>query len=304
MISCSSTSEPTSFTTIHSSDSTIETEDEELNKIVFYSGRLGNNEIYIMSAEGDTPSNLTNNVADDFCPAVSPDDTQVAFVSNRNGIDNIFLMSIYGEYTTQITDSITPVTQPSWSPDGSKILYTVDYTEYSEIWVVNSDGSNPTRLTSNDFRDERPFYSPAMDSILFMSNREGKYRIYLMDIDGTNQRKLLIPSLDESNDHFVFPQWHPDGSKIVYSLNDLVNRTASIHVVDIDGTNDVALTDESGRNEDPAWSSDGQWIIFQSERDGNFEIYMMYHDGSIQQRLTQNSAWDGWPSWASVGDDS
>ena len=39
-------------------------------------------------------------------------------------------------------------------------------------------------------------------------------------------------------------------------------------------------------------------IAFASERDGNFEIYLMDVDGSNQKRLTNNNADDGSPAWS------
>jgi Tol biopolymer transport system component len=42
-------------------------------------------------------------------------------------------------------------------------------------------------------------------------------------------------------------------------------------------------------------------IAFQSNRDGNYEIYVMNADGSRQTRLTKNSTFDGNPSWSPNG---
>jgi TolB protein len=42
-------------------------------------------------------------------------------------------------------------------------------------------------------------------------------------------------------------------------------------------------------------------VAFQSNRDGNFEIYTMNADGSAQQRLTQNPANDIAPAWSPDG---
>ena len=39
-------------------------------------------------------------------------------------------------------------------------------------------------------------------------------------------------------------------------------------------------------------------IAFSSNRDGNWEIYLMNPDGSQQKRLTQNSARDSSPVWS------
>jgi dipeptidyl aminopeptidase/acylaminoacyl peptidase len=47
----------------------------------------------------------------------------------------------------------------------------------------------------------------------------------------------------------------------------------------------------------PAWSPDGKLIAFNSQRDGDYEIYLMNADGSEQTRLTVNPASDRRPTW-------
>lgn len=50
-------------------------------RITFVSGRDGNTEIYFMSANGATQTNLTNNIAVDVDQSWSPDGTKIAFDS-------------------------------------------------------------------------------------------------------------------------------------------------------------------------------------------------------------------------------
>ncbi|TLY50518.1 MAG: hypothetical protein E6K55_11530, partial [Gemmatimonadetes bacterium] len=47
-----------------------------------------------------------------------------------------------------------------------------------------------------------------------------------------------------------------------------------------------------------AWSPTGARLAFVSNRDGNFEIYVMKPDGSLQTRVTTNAAFDADPAWA------
>lgn len=42
-------------------------------------------------------------------------------------------------------------------------------------------------------------------------------------------------------------------------------------------------------------------IAFHTNRDGNFEIYVMNEDGTTPSRLTNNPAIDAWPSWSPDG---
>lgn len=51
----------------------------------------------------------------------------------------------------------------------------------------------------------------------------------------------------------------------------------------------------------PSWSPDGQRIVFESERDGNKEIYVMDADGGNQIRLTRNDAVDSTATWSHDG---
>lgn len=51
----------------------------------------------------------------------------------------------------------------------------------------------------------------------------------------------------------------------------------------------------------PVMSPDGSTILFESNRDGNFEIYTMDVHGKNMKRLTTDTAFDGTPSWSPDG---
>jgi len=67
--------------------------------------------------------------------------------------------------------------------------------------------------------------------------------------------------------------------------------------MDADGSGVRKLTDSPRFDENPAWSLDGSQIVFQTQRDGNFEIYVMTRDGSEQHPLAAHPADELWPSW-------
>lgn len=61
------------------------------------------------------------------------------------------------------------------------------------------------------------------------------------------------------------------------------------------------LTFETSYEGEPAWSQDGSKIAFVSDRDGNYEIYVMDSNGSNQERLTYNIYSDRTPAWSPDG---
>jgi len=71
--------------------------------IAFVSDRDGNEEIYVMNADGTGQTNLTNNPANDFSAAWSPDGSQIAFASDRVFNCDIYVMNADGTGQTILT---------------------------------------------------------------------------------------------------------------------------------------------------------------------------------------------------------
>ena len=71
--------------------------------------------------------------------------------------------------------------------------------------------------------------------------------------------------------------------------------------MDADGSNLRRLTHSSGNDLLPDWSPDGTQIAFMSDRDGDWDIFVMDADGSNLRRLTNNSGNDLFPNWSPDG---
>jgi Tol biopolymer transport system component len=77
--------------------------------------------------------------------------------------------------------------------------------------------------------------------------------------------------------------------------------TSGSHVFVTRGGSLVQLTYGSHSELAPAWSPDGRRLAFQSNRDGNWEVYVADADGSHVRRLTHGDARDGEPAWSGDG---
>ena len=76
---------------------------------------------------------------------------------------------------------------------------------------------------------------------------------------------------------------------------------SEIYVMDIDGRNQVRLTDDPADDRDPSWSPNGDRIAFVSDRNNKADhIYVMDSDGGNLMRLT-NEAVSWAPSWSPDG---
>ena len=64
-----------------------------------------------------------------------------------------------------------------------------------------------------------------------------------------------------------------------------------IYTINVDGSEQVRLTNNPADDADPSFSPDGSKIVFYSGRDGNYEIYTINVDGSEQTNITNNPEW-------------
>ena len=130
------------------------------DRMAFTSYRDGNNEVYVMNADGTGSVNLTNNAAFDGAPTWSPDGTKIAFVTDRDGNHEVYVMNADGSNPANLTNNVVGDQSPAWSPDGTKIALDTNRDGDFEVYVMNADGSNPMNLTNNAATDVGPAWSP------------------------------------------------------------------------------------------------------------------------------------------------
>jgi tricorn protease len=74
-----------------------------------------------------------------------------------------------------------------------------------------------------------------------------------------------------------------------------------IWIVKDDGTNILRLTDNKARDIYPRFSPDGQWLAFSSNRDGNYDVFVVAAAGGKPKQLTFHSADDNVVGWSPDG---
>ncbi len=121
--------------------------------------------------------------------------------------------------------------------------------------------------------------------LLFLRKREAKIGT-TVPVPGTFTRITDMPGPE------TFPSISPDGNFVVYTTRD--GQDLDIFLQRIGGRNPVNLTKDSDKDDFAgAFSPDGQWITFRSEREGG-GIFVMGATGESVRRLTDtglNPAW-------------
>jgi Tol biopolymer transport system component len=125
----------------------------------------GDEEIYVMNADGTNVRQLTSNADFDSAPSWSPDGKQILFERAPAGTftpgteaqeKDIYVMRADGTHVRRLTDSPGLDEGPEFSPDATKIAFSSARDGQQEIYVMDADGANPRRLTDNPARDESP----------------------------------------------------------------------------------------------------------------------------------------------------
>jgi Tol biopolymer transport system component len=117
------------------------------DRIAFTSNRDGNNDIYVMNADGSDAVRLTDTLAAENIPDWSPDGTRIAFESSRDGNVEIYVMNADGSGQTRLTNFSGQDSKPSWSPDGTRITWHRRLLGHGQVMTMNADGTDVTQVT-------------------------------------------------------------------------------------------------------------------------------------------------------------
>jgi len=144
------------------------------SRIAYVSTSPGNAEIYVMNADGTSPTRLTIEPSADGRPVFTPDGQTILFHSARTAAkQQIWSVNVDGSGLTQITrDSVNFA--PTVSPDGQTVAYVSLRDKNYDIWLMARDGSNPRRFTPTpQVRESEPRFLRDGTLAYLVERREG-----------------------------------------------------------------------------------------------------------------------------------
>jgi Tol biopolymer transport system component len=164
---------------------------------------------------------------------------------------------------------------------------------------MEQDGSDIRQLTSEPGRDYEPATSPDNDKVLFSSQRVGgdSSHLHVMDVDGSNVRQLTFGGPEPPDRRLDdYAEWSPDGRRIVFQRTEVPEGGtpyADIWLLDVESGEETPLTETTEHwDSTPSFSADGESILFESNRSGEFELYRMPADGGEAVTVTESPGID------------
>ena len=185
----------------------------------------------------------------------------------------------------------------NYSPNGKKIAFQSDRDGNWEIYLMDDDAVQDIKITKNSAHDEMPIFSPNGKVIIFTSTRDDnvnkervnmKRNIYLADVNGGQAVCVLksgyddwYPAFTNKNNEIILVSEMDDPRDI-----DFNKRLSDIYYKDLEKGTILRLTQNEADDGSPSVSFNGKWIVFNSNRDGDFQIYQMDKNGSLVEKLT------------------
>ncbi len=233
------------------------------------------------------------------------------------------------------------VGDPQLSPDGRRVAYIISQPDKESdetrigIWVAPIDGSARARRFTFGKRDHSPRWSPDGRYLAFVSNRGEESQLFVAPLDGGEARQLTKAPFGASQ-----PAWSPDGRRIAYVARvgdykkakerDAIEKNAPrvirdlrykldgigffdsrrphVFVVDVETGESKQLTGGDYEHAQPAWSPDGRWLAFVSDRERQRfqrplrgDLWAMPSAGGRARKLTRSRGAASQPAYSPDG---
>jgi Tol biopolymer transport system component/imidazolonepropionase-like amidohydrolase len=251
-------------------------------RIAFASDRgspLGSSyNIWVLDVSSGEVRRITNNPAENRMPSWSPDDQEIAFSSTREDGHSVWAARVSDGVERKVSTAASAVEAPSWGPGGRIVYHSAPPNGSS----LEMDGK-PLTGTENAFSFRVSWVSPTE----FFYVSDGKIRkraitggepqtvafkatLQVIQAQYTRRKRDFDSTASRQALGIVRPVLSPDGKKVAFAA------VGDIYVMTI-GAKPVNITNDKYLDTDPAWSPDGNELVYSSDKGGNL-LELWIHD--------------------------
>ena len=262
----------------------------------------GNYNIWILDTRNNQFTQLTRDRADDFMPTWSPDDREIAFISTRAGGQTIWAVTVAGGAERRVSMDGVRADAPSWGPSGQIVYHSTagngSQLEIEGRGLTGEENAVPFRAS---------WASPT--DIVYVS--DGKIR--RRSLSGSDSRTIeftatlpvmasraSMPPLPAARGPLpvkgvMSPAVSPNGQSIAFAA------IGDLWLMPLGGKPEN-LTKDRFLDTEPAWSPDGRFLAWSSDRGGQLlDLWIRDMSNGQVRRLTSTEGSAMGAAWSPDG---
>jgi tricorn protease len=147
-----------------------------------------------------------------------------------------------------------------YMPDGKSIIALSTESGETEFWKYPANGVGAPEQWTSDAKVLRWEGIPSPDA-RWLAHRDKDQQLWLYDTKTKEQKRIAQSMVDDFNDL----TWSPDSQWLAY-VEAATNTFAQIKLFNTKTGAIQAITSDHYNSSNPAWSTDGKWLYFLSDR--------------------------------------
>jgi Tol biopolymer transport system component len=255
-----------------------------------------------------TSGKETRLVEKGFDPDFAPDGKQIALDASWAGPRRIWIVDARGhnpqQLTTDQSETVDHV-RPRWSPDGRRIVFqNIERTKFA-VRLIDVPSKSLIWITNDQYRNIDPVWSPSGRFVYFSSDRTGGLNLWRSAVNADGTPSGLPQQLTSGAGQDIEASLSHDGRRLAFAI---LKQNADIWRLPVtpetgrrtgEPEKVIASSREDSRG---AWSPDGKWIAFNSDRSGEMNIWLESLENGSSRELTKGPGGDFQSNWSPGGD--
>lgn len=216
-----------------------------------------------------------------FAPAVQPDNNLIWMDTNGKKLGTV---GDAGRYASV-----------HLSPDDEQVVVERDRPHH-DLWIHDLRRNLATQFTFGPTAG-LPVWSNDGSKIAFSSERPGGLDLHVKSVNGGQDEEVLLAA-----NGYAYPmQWSPDGSVLLYYIDDGNEHNAELRVMPMRGDHTPrVLLKAPFYISDGSFSPDMRWIVYSSRQSGTQKVFATPYPGP-GPRIQISPAYGGSPVWQKDG---
>jgi len=259
------------------------------------SGDRGREEAWLIPYPAD-PSHPPRQIFQDFptwagTPVFSwmPDSRRivVSLEADPGSPVQLFLADTISGKRLALTSQNSSMVLPRVSPDGDRLIFTQGSGSL-DIVSLNLDSATPKPLIATERSESMPAWALNQPVLTYVTDRSGPSEIWLQGSDGVS--RPLVTARDfpaQSTLSFMAPTLSPSADRVLYGRmgHSETAGSSTVHIwfSSASGGTPIPVTNDNGRSEvAPAWSPDGNWIVYIRIENGKASLMKVKSSGQAE----------------------